>query len=59
MRKRIHVETSGAKMAKVYRDSEWGEFVVRLYENGALVAPADYFTGDTADAIETAVAMVR
>lgn len=57
--KRIHIETQGDKMAKVYRDSEWDEFRVRLYIRGELNAPADYHTSDKADAIATAAAMVR
>lgn len=57
--KRIHIETLGNRTAKVYRDSAWNEFRVRLYLDGKLHAPADYFTGEKADAIETAFAMVR
>ena len=57
--KRIHIETHGNKTAKVFRDSEWQEFRVRLYINGALHAGADYFTNEKADAIATAAAMVR
>lgn len=56
--KRIHTETHGYKTAKVYRDSEWQEFRVRLYINGQLNAPADYHTDEKADAIATAAAMV-
>ena len=57
--KRIHIETLGDKTAKVYRDSDYDEFRVRLYINGTLNAAADYHTSDKADAIETACAMVR
>lgn len=57
--KRIHIETLGDKIAKVYRDSDWNEYRVRLYIRGELHAPADYFTEDKADAIATAAAMVR
>jgi hypothetical protein len=57
--KRIHTETLGDKTAKVYLDSDWEEFRVRLYIQGELHAPADYHTGDKADAIATAAAMVR
>lgn len=39
----------------VYRDSEWNEFIVRLYyRDSGLYAPADYHTTDKADAIATA-----
>ena len=57
--KRIHIETLGDKTAKVYRDSDYDEFRVRLYINGVLNAAADYHTNDKADAVETACAMVR
>jgi hypothetical protein len=57
--KRIHIETLGDKTAKVYRDSDYDEYRVRLYIRDALHALADYFTGDKADAIATAAAMVR
>lgn len=57
--RKIHTEASGAKVAKVYRDSEWQEYRVRLYLNGELNTAADYFTGDKADAIDTAAAMVQ
>lgn len=57
--KRIHIETLGDKTAKVYRNSEFDEYRVRLYLKGELYVPADYHTGDKADAIETAFAMVR
>ena len=57
--KRIHIETLGDKTAKVYRDSEWDEYRVRLYIHGELHAGADYHTGDKADAIATAAAMVE
>lgn len=57
--KRIHIEKQGDKAAKVYRDSDYQEFRVRLYINGELHAAADYFTDDKADAIESAFAMVR
>jgi len=57
--KRIHTTTLGDKVAKVYRDSEFNEYRVRLYIQGKLNEPADYFTGDKDDAIDTAFAMVR
>lgn len=42
-------------MAKVYRDSVYGEFVVRFYMAGVgLVADADYYTNDKQDAVSTA-----
>jgi serine/threonine-protein kinase RIO1 len=47
MRKLIQTINNAAtgKTAKVYRDSESSEFVVRLYQDGVLQSEADYFTG--------------
>ncbi|PTT78682.1 hypothetical protein DBR42_22945 [Pelomonas sp. HMWF004] len=56
-RKRIAITTNpttGAH-AKVYRDSDTQEFVVRFYTAEGTLKPAeDYFTDDKADAIGTA-----
>lgn len=57
--KRIHTENLGNKTAKVYHDSDWQEYRVRLYIGGVLHAAADYFTADIADAIDTAIMMLR
>ena len=64
--RKIHTETFGARVVKVYQDltfynsaSSWGEFCCRLYVGGVLRAEADYFTGDKDDALATAKAMVR
>ena len=57
--RKIHTETRGARVVKVYRDSEWSEFRCRLYVAGVLRPEADYFTWDKDDAIDTAKAMVR
>ena len=57
-RRRIHVAQSGERTARVYWDSDWQEYRVRLYVNGALRAAADYFTDCKTDAIDTAEAMV-
>jgi hypothetical protein len=40
---------------KVYRDSDWQEYVVK--REGDATGAADYFTSDKADAIATAEAM--
>lgn len=56
--RKIHTESNGPKTAKVYRDSKWQEFRVRLYINGKLNAPADYHTEGKADAIAMAAVMV-
>lgn len=47
--------TRTGEFAKVYRDSETREFVVRFYTSESTLKPAeDYFTDDKADAIGTA-----
>lgn len=48
-----------ARIAKVYWDYDAREYTVRLYLDGALYAPADYFTDDHADALATAKLMVK
>lgn len=53
-RRKISTATHGEKVATVYRDPEWGEFVVVLKGR----PKADYFTSDRADAIETSKRMV-
>ena len=40
--------------AKVYRDSEWGEYRVRFYRAGQHLQNADYHTDDKEDAHDTA-----
>ena len=44
--------------AKVYRDTEWGEFRVTLSIGGMRDFAATYHTDDREDAIETARRMV-
>ena len=39
---------------KVYRDTDWNEFIVKFYENGVHQADADYHTDDSEDARDTA-----
>jgi hypothetical protein len=47
-------------MRKIHEsDSEWNEFRVRLYINGALNSAADYHTDDKEDAANTAYAMAH
>lgn len=58
-KRRIHAETTGERMVKVFYDSDMGEYIVRLYVNGILYPPADYFTDDRQDAIDTSAAMCR
>ena len=54
-------EAHGAALreADVYRDSDWQEYVVRLILAGRPYRPADFHTGDLADAIQTAERMVE
>lgn len=40
--------------AKVYRDSEWNEYVVSFHKNGKMDLKASYHTSDKADAVDTA-----
>ncbi len=46
-------------VARVFRDQDSREFVVRLYEGGKHYEPADYFTDDREDAEGTALLMVQ
>jgi hypothetical protein len=57
--RKIHTETLGARVVKVYRDSDWAQFICMLYVDEVHYSPADYFTGDRDDAIDTAKAMVK
>lgn len=43
-----------ARTAKVYHDSEYGEYAVKFYCAGLYQIDADYFTSDRDDAIGTA-----
>lgn len=56
-KRRVHVEVNGARMVKVFYFPDLSEYVARLYIAGELYIPADYFTGDKQDAIDTARAM--
>ncbi len=40
--------------AKIYRDTEWGEYRVKFYRAGQHQQDADYHTEDKQDAIDTA-----
>ncbi|WP_338807255.1 hypothetical protein V8U11_11045 [Pseudomonas chlororaphis] len=58
--KLIHAEDNGkGKVCKVYRDSEWGEYQVRLYIQGSLLKEANYHTDDKDDACNTARSMIN
>lgn len=50
-----HTTKAGAVHgAKVYRDSEWNEYVVKFSASGVTLLKADYHTSDKQDAIDTA-----
>lgn len=53
-RKKLTSVSHGSAVATVYRDPEWGEYVVKLKGR----PQADYFTSDKADAVATARRMV-
>lgn len=42
------------KVAKVYKDSEWQEYIVKCYHKGVEQFNASYHTDDKDDAIGTA-----
>lgn len=44
---------------RVYRDSDWGEYVCRLYVQGTHDPECDYHTDDVRDAMQTARAMLE
>ena len=58
-RRRVHSEINGARTVKVFYDPDLSEYVARLYVAGDLYEPADYFTDDKADAIDTAKNMAQ
>jgi hypothetical protein len=51
--------TNDALTTKVYRDTEWDEYVVRLYRNGIEQVLASYHTDYKKDAVSTAWAMIN
>lgn len=50
----IRTHGSGEKIAKVYKDNEWGEHRVKFYTDGKHHKDADYHTDDAEDAHDTA-----
>lgn len=53
MRKRLSIDNGNGFKAALYRNAEWGEWVVKFYENGQHLVDADYHTDDEADATDT------
>lgn len=41
-------------IVKVYRDSDWNEYICRLFANGAEMYSSAYHTDDKQDALDTA-----
>ena len=55
--RKIHEVTGPSGSAKVYRNAEWQEYVVKFYAvEGVHLKSADYHTDDKADALKTAEA---
>jgi hypothetical protein len=44
----------GSKSFKIYKDQDFGEYVVKFYKNGEHQTEADYHTDDVRDAMQTA-----
>jgi hypothetical protein len=53
-RRLVMTDGDGAKVFKIYKDIEWGEYVVKFFVNGRHQTDADYHTDDKNDAIDTA-----
>lgn len=47
------------RAVKIKKDAETAEYVCQLYEHGGHYEPADYFTSDYLDALETAREMCK
>lgn len=50
----VKTHVNGPHSAKVYKNPEWNENVVKFFHNGQYQAKADYHTDDMADAHGTA-----
>lgn len=50
----VKTHVLGAHSAKVYKNPEWEENVVKFFRNGAYQSKADYHTNDMSDAHATA-----
>ncbi len=57
--RKAHSVSNGNREVKVYWDTDWEEYISRLYIDGVLIDSADYFTNDWQDAIDTAALMVK
>lgn len=61
MRKLLRVLSYGDKAheVKLYKDSDTQEFIARVFRNGKVYEPADYFTPDYSDALGSGADMLR
>lgn len=57
--KLVTTQANGKKTAKIYKDTETGEFCVKFYVDGKYQKDADYFTDDKDDALGTAKAEIK
>ena len=48
----------GDFLVKVYKDTEWNEYVCRLFVNGTEMVDSSYHTDDLQDALDTASSML-
>ena len=56
----IHTAQHGLRVAKVYKDSEWDDHIVKFYVDGAHQVNANYHAyDDREDAIQTADVWVK
>ena len=55
----MKTHTDGNKMAKVYKDADFGEYRVKHYVDGKHQTKADYHTDDVSDANSTAGSFLR
>lgn len=54
MKRLVSKKTVGNRSIKVYRDTDWNEFLIQFFENGQHQSDADYHTDDSEDAQDTA-----
>ena len=57
--RKIYENATKNVAVKVFKDTEWGEYIAKLYVNGTEYKPASYHTDDKQDAIDTANAMLN
>lgn len=55
----VHKAAEGNQEVKVYYDSEYGEYIVKLFRDGKHYEPADYYSDDKEDAIATSGKMLK